>query len=103
CADRADAGVHAKMIKALFDPDATGSQRPAFGRDLDVGCRSPWRIQCDVDGKALAAKNLRGQAQRFEAQVGLRAAGERVCIDGNAELARLPGCTHNATEILIAV
>ncbi len=102
-AHRADAGVHAEMIEARLDLDAAGPQGLAFGGDLDLGGRPPRRIESDVDGKALPAEDLRRQAERLEAQVGLGASSQRVRVDGDAQLPRLPGCTHDAAQILIAV
>ena len=103
CAGSAHAGVHAEMIEARLDLDAARPERLALGADLDDGGGALGRTERDVDGKRLAAENLRGQAHGLQAQVGLGPAGERVGVHRDAELACLPGGAHHAAQILVPI
>src|SRR5207247_7870574 len=69
----------------------------------DVGLRLSRRGEGDIDGKALARENLRGQAGRFEPEIRLGTAAERERVDRDAKLSRLPGRAHDAAQIFIPI
>ena len=98
-----EAGVQANRIGARRQRDLCLAEAAALGRQLHLGRAGLRHGNHRIDGELFARERNRREADRLQPQCRPRLSGNRVGVDGNAQLLRLPGGARDAALVLLAV
>jgi hypothetical protein len=95
--------VDPQLVCARLERQLARTQDLALGCHLDGGARPGRRTHGDIDWEPLAGEGDSGKRDGIEMEVRLGTAAERIRVDRDSELARLPSGAGDAAEVLAAV